>query len=189
MIEGALDRNGTAMRLDNVLDDAEPETRAAGVSAPALIDAVEPLKDSRQMVARDSDTGVADRDDDESFFRRYGHRDRPSRRVIDGVIDQVDGDLGHLGLIGFDEQSGGADVRKGQALFGRLLEQVGDHAAQHLGNVAGLLANRVRFGRAKDEQVLRNQRQAINFLDDLFEISPHHFVGRTVFQRFGHGPN
>src|SRR5579885_3256269 len=46
--------------LQDVLDDGEPEPRAAGGARAALIDAVEALREPRDMLGRDADAGISD---------------------------------------------------------------------------------------------------------------------------------
>jgi len=52
--EGALDVEKTAMAVEDVLDDREPEPGAAHFARPRGVDAVEPLGQSRQMLAGDA---------------------------------------------------------------------------------------------------------------------------------------
>src|SRR5467141_1100763 len=52
--EGALDVEKTAMAVEDVLDDREPEPGAAHFARPRGVDAVEPFGQSRQMLAGDA---------------------------------------------------------------------------------------------------------------------------------------
>ena len=48
----AVDGHAAAVRLGDVLDDRQAEARAAEVAAAGLVDAVEPLEEPRQVLAR-----------------------------------------------------------------------------------------------------------------------------------------
>ena len=78
-----------------VLDDREPEARAAELARSRLVDAVEPLGDPRQVGRRDPDAGVDHVDLDPAVRRLLDpHRHAAAfGRVLDGVVDQVDEDL------------------------------------------------------------------------------------------------
>src|SRR6185437_16401539 len=60
--DSAGDRDLAADRLDEVLDDREPEPRTAELPAPRLVDAVEAFEDAREVVAGDPDPRVGDLD-------------------------------------------------------------------------------------------------------------------------------
>ena len=54
----------TADRLDQMLDDREPQPGPAELAAACFVDAVEPFENAGQVVARDADSGVGDLDPD-----------------------------------------------------------------------------------------------------------------------------
>ena len=50
--DGAVHRDAAAVRLGDVLDDGQTQARAAQIAAAGLVDAVEPLEEPRQVLAR-----------------------------------------------------------------------------------------------------------------------------------------
>ena len=70
-----------ADRLHQVLDDRQTQPGAAELAAARLVDAVEPLEDARQVVARDADAGVGDLDAGFVVIAEAGHRDRAALRA------------------------------------------------------------------------------------------------------------
>ena len=54
--------------LDEPFDDRQPDARPAGLPRPRLLDAVEPLPDSWEILRRDVGAGVGDADQDAVGF-------------------------------------------------------------------------------------------------------------------------
>ena len=58
----AFDGSSAAVKLDDVLDDGQPQAGAARFATPRPVDAVEALEDPRQMLAADAAAVVANAD-------------------------------------------------------------------------------------------------------------------------------
>src|SRR5215831_9370459 len=90
----ALDRDLAAVGLDDMLDDGEAQARAAGLARAGLVHAVETFEDARQVLGHDADAGVGRVDGYAVLPALRRDVDAPAaRRVLDGVVYQVDEDL------------------------------------------------------------------------------------------------
>ena len=79
-----------AVAAHGVLDDGEPEARPAHAAAAALVDAVEALGESRDVLGIDPDPGVLDGQDGARAHPLPGDRHRAAfGRVADRVRDEV----------------------------------------------------------------------------------------------------
>src|SRR5205814_6529497 len=85
--------------LDDMLDDGETKTRAGGFAAARRIDAVEALRDTRQMLSRDAGTMIGDRQRDPAAAAPRGNLDPrvgPVAAVAHGIAEQIVDDLDQL---------------------------------------------------------------------------------------------
>src|SRR5688572_28791472 len=104
----ALDRHRSAVGFDDRLDETQAKTKAP--LRPAAIAAEEAIPDARQLVCRDAGPGVADLQRGHSRVGRPigPHRDddpAAGRRVLDGVVDEVGGNLLETGPVAGDEDA------------------------------------------------------------------------------------
>jgi hypothetical protein len=72
-----------------VLDDGEPEARAAAFARAGLLDPVEALEDPREVRARDPDARVRDGEEDLRAVAPGGHLHLALVAVLDRVLDEV----------------------------------------------------------------------------------------------------
>jgi hypothetical protein len=73
-----------------VLDDRQPQPRAADGAVAGTIDPIEPLEHARELFAGNADAVVDDVDSCFPLFDLAGDDDLPARRrVLDGVVDEV----------------------------------------------------------------------------------------------------
>ena len=89
------------MGLCDVLDDAKPQSRTAGGAASRSVDSIEPLEDSVDLIAWNSNTGVRDKDLDALFSQFHLHVDVSGGRVFNRFVDQIECHLGLLGAVSF----------------------------------------------------------------------------------------
>src|SRR5205085_3104960 len=88
----ALDRDGAAVRLDDRFHQAQAEAEAA--FGTASIAAKQPNPDSRQFGWSDADAGVGHLQQGPRAVGDDRHADVAAwRRVLDGVVEQIGGDL------------------------------------------------------------------------------------------------
>ncbi len=90
----AVNLNRRVMEIDDMLDNGKTETGPAGVSAPCLIDPVEPFKDTAHFFRRDADAVIFD--DQIRAVRSLldGDLDLAAfRRVVDRIGDEIQDDL------------------------------------------------------------------------------------------------
>src|SRR5215468_186894 len=104
----ALDLEGAAVAVEDVLDDGETESGAAQLARAGRVDPVEPLRQAREVLARDTLAAVHHGDGDRRtieeprrtllgdrplwgrIHRPAGDADGRSRAaVFDGIVDQV----------------------------------------------------------------------------------------------------
>src|SRR6185369_10419727 len=92
-----------AVQLDDMLDDGQPESGAPFLAASAGIDPVETLEESRNTGSGDARAGVSDRNADELILFNCLDRDAPAlRRVLDGIVQQIDQHLLKPPLVSHD---------------------------------------------------------------------------------------
>src|SRR5579872_7401242 len=96
----ALDLKARAMALQDVLHDRKPETRASCPAGAAGIDAIEALGEARDVLARNADAGVRDREMCAIGIDPPAHVDR----AVDGgvlryIVHQVGESRMDLGLV------------------------------------------------------------------------------------------
>src|SRR5215470_507574 len=86
----ALDLQGRLVARERVLDDSEPQARATGLARAAAVDAVEPLRESRNMLRLDAYPGVLD-DKLRALLRSAPDQAHlaPLRRVAHGVAREI----------------------------------------------------------------------------------------------------
>src|SRR6185436_9310361 len=75
----------------HVLDDGEPESRSARCAGAAAIDAIEALREPRNVLGRNADARVGDAEDAAAVgihVPRKGDRSL-RRRIPDGVADEI----------------------------------------------------------------------------------------------------
>ena len=116
-----------------MLDDREPEARAAELPGPRLVDAEEALRQPRDIARRDADPGVLDGDLDHAGVSaarrpRPDHHPTAGRRVLDRVVDEVDEHLPEAISIGGDEgRLGGNGLLEAQPGPGRRIAEDLEH--------------------------------------------------------------
>src|SRR5690606_14826538 len=126
----ALDRQRAVVPLQRVLHDREPQAGAAGRARAARIDAIEALRDPRNLLLRNADAGVDHLEHGAVVREPPDDLDRAGRRrEPDGVADQVVEDRVDLGLVaeqrrvGLERQRDGGRVRSVAELLDDRLEQ------------------------------------------------------------------
>ena len=86
--------DGTAVHLDDVPHDREPQTEPAGLAGGPSLALPEALEDIRQEVRTDADTGIADDDFDVRVHPLQSHVDATAlRRELHRIGQQVPHDL------------------------------------------------------------------------------------------------
>ena len=96
-----------ADRLDEMLHNRESQAGAAKFAAARFVYAIEPFKNTRQVVARDSDPGVGNFDPGGVVAGGTIDAHRPAFGcVLDRVVDQVVDDLADGFLIREDQRFG-----------------------------------------------------------------------------------
>src|SRR6185369_2933830 len=96
-------RYRAAVQLDDMLDDGQAESGAPFLAASAGIDPVETLEESRNTGSGDARAGVTDRNADELILFNCLDRDVPAlRRVLDGIVQQIDQHLLKPPLVSHD---------------------------------------------------------------------------------------
>src|SRR6185312_786229 len=90
LADDALHLELAAVPLQDVLDDGEPESGPAGGARAARIDAIEALREARNVLGRYADAGVGYGEMATVLIHPPAHLDGTFRRgVFGGVVDQV----------------------------------------------------------------------------------------------------
>src|SRR5688572_6405114 len=98
--ELARERHAAAERLREVLDDRQPQPRAAELARARLVDAIEALEHALLVLGRDADPGVLDLQARLRGVARHPQRDAPAAgRVLASVVEQVVEDLAQRLLV------------------------------------------------------------------------------------------
>jgi len=99
----ALGANRAAVRLDQVSNDREPESRSTFVARASRVDAIESLEDSAEVLGRNAAASVSNHECDATVRRSFrAHRDSTARRMPHSVLHQVAKHLTQCGGIGVD---------------------------------------------------------------------------------------
>src|SRR5207302_2120337 len=123
--------------------DGQPEPGAAQLARARLVDAIEALRDARQIGAGDADTRVAHAHlnafEVGRAVRPYAHGDPAAFAcVLDRVVDEVDEDLGETVVVGVHPEIGRLDVRDEPDAAGLGLRPHNvEHRAEHLSEAHG----------------------------------------------------
>src|SRR6266850_5255476 len=165
----ALDADLTALGLHEVLDDGQPEARAAGLPRAASVRAVEPLEDPLAVPGLDAGPGVDHGEDRELASAVSEDGDVPAvRSELDRVVEQVDEDLLQRAPVRDHAQGGGPVVAEDDLLLPRAGP---DQIQRGLAERAHLDGTRLgtvlpRFQPGEVEEVARQARQAVGMPGD-----------------------
>src|SRR5499426_1156637 len=94
-----LDPNATAMHLDDLLGNGEPQAGAALGLGVGAVDLVELLEDARLVLLRNAGSGVGHMDGEVAVASGSGDAYLPGVRELDGIADKVEQDLGEALLV------------------------------------------------------------------------------------------
>jgi hypothetical protein len=179
--------------LHDVLDDAEPQTRAAGVPAAGRVDPEEALEHPAELLLRNPHALVGHGDLDDAVGVAHPDADvGPRGRVLDGVGDEVVQGRREELLVAVDVQSGRAagDEPDAVGLGGDpvAVDGAGDQAVD--AQQVGLLHHVHRLHPAELDDLLRHPCQAVR-LDAQPGGEPAHLVHvlRRALERLGEEPD
>jgi len=153
--------------LRDVLDDREPQTRAAAGARAAAVDAVEALGQARQVLARDAGAGVGDLDRHAAVAARLQPQLDAARglRVAHRVVDEVaDGALQFVATARQLPSRRKLERERVPALRERLA--VDEHLLQQRCGIEPLAGGRARaaFQRGQRQQVGHQRLHALGLL-------------------------
>src|SRR5262249_15408328 len=173
---GRVDLDRPAVRLGDVLDQREPDPRAADRPAAHAARPIEPLEDAVALVRRDAGSGVRDPEQHVVPASRQGHVEALAiGRVLYRVVHQVEEEEGHRVLIEANRWQIGLDVDI--ELHALAVEPVAVHveaARQHLGEIPDLeiVGDLAALDLGEVEDVVDEVRQALALARDDLGVLP-----------------
>ena len=121
------------MRVDDSLNDRQPQPRAAALAPARPVDHVEPLENSRNVAVRNTFAVIPHADDGVAVARvDFDLHAAVLRRVPDRVVDEVDEDLREAVGVGLDLDGTQRQELERDALVGRLRLERSDDRMRYL---------------------------------------------------------
>ena len=188
----ALGADGSAMQLDQFVNESEADATAFVRPAANVFDAMETLEHARQFLLGNADAGIANAQFDVIADLVQRNRDRTFEGELESVRNQIEDNLLPHGAV--DEHRVGegraVQLKLQPSLFGRGTKHAGELDRKR-GKVGGLIGglHPARLDARKIEQRIHQAQEASSIPIDEFELTlgGRRKIGVTSSQKFLHG--